>query len=148
MKLIIEKRNKVIIQKELLKSVHGFIACIGPPGAGKSTFGSNYYKYLYNVKNDYFESSNEDLTFTKGIWMISDQERRKIPKYISKDILDVEGFKVDESKSWKYVMIISFLSTDLIILNRNQRADDVKVIINIISNGLKKMDEMNVPRIF
>ena len=68
--------------------------------------------------------------------MISDQERRKIPKYISKDILDVEGFKVDESKSWKYVMIISFLSTDLIILNRYKRSDDVKLIINIISNGL------------
>ena len=39
--------------------------------------------------------------------MISDEERKKIPKYIYKDILDVEGFKVDDSKSWKYVMIIA-----------------------------------------
>ena len=28
-KLIIEKRDKIIIQKDLLKGVHGFIGCIG-----------------------------------------------------------------------------------------------------------------------
>ena len=131
----------------LLKCVNSFISYISSPGAGKNTFSSNYYKTLYKVKNDYFESSDDELTFTKGIWMISEEERRKIPKHIFKDILDVEGFQIDDIKSWQYVMIISFLSTDLIILNRNEKFDDVKKIINIIGNGLKKMQEMNMPRI-
>ena len=76
--------NKLKIRKNLLKCVNSFIACLGPPGLGKSTFCSNYYKSLFNVKYDYFESSDEDLTFTKGIWIISDQERRKIPIMIKK----------------------------------------------------------------
>ena len=62
-------------------------------------FASNYYKYLYHVKNDYFESSDSLFTFTKGIWMISDEERRKIPEYINNDILDVEGFEIDIDKT-------------------------------------------------
>ena len=62
-----EKNNKIKIKKDLLKSINSFLACLGSPGSGKSTFCSNYYKKLYNVKNDYFEPSNEDLSFTKGI---------------------------------------------------------------------------------
>ena len=142
-----ETSNKTTIKKDLLKNINNFIACIGTPGSGKSTFGSNYYKYLYDVKNDYFESSDSELTFTKGIWMISDEERRKIPEYIDKDILDVEGFEIDESKSWKIVMIIAFLSSDLIILNRNPRLDVVRKVVKIIENYLKKMMELNIPRI-
>ena len=147
-KLILEYGdNKIKIIKDLIKNVNSFIACIGPPGAGKSTFCSNYYKYLYKVKSDYFESSSAALTFTKGIWMINDYERRKIPIMIKKDLLDVEGFQVDNIKCWKYVMIIAFLSTDLIILNRNARYDDVKKVIKIIENSLKKMMNQKIPRI-
>ena len=124
--LTIKNKDNIRIKKYLLKNVNSFIACLGQPGAGKSTFGSNYYKALYKVKNDYFESSDETETFTKGIWMISDEERRKIPDYIYRDFLDVEGFQVDDAKSWKYVMIIAFLSTDLIILNNKLRYDEVK----------------------
>ena len=77
---IIELTNKVndkiTIKKELLKDINSFIACLGQPGTGKSTFGSNYYKKLYRVKNDYFESSDSIETFTKGIWMISAEEEK------------------------------------------------------------------------
>ena len=142
-----ETENKIKIKKELLKNINCFIACLGPPGSGKSTICSNYYKTLYNVKNDYFESSDENLSFTKGIWLISDSERRKIPKMVIKDLLDVEGFQVDDIKSWKYIMIIAFLSTDLIILNRNPRYDDVKKMIKIIENSLKKMKDKQMPKI-
>lgn len=145
---LISKVNEIIkIKKELLKNINSFIACLGQPGVGKSTFGSNYYKKLYRVKNDYFESSDGIETYTKGIWMITDEERRKIPQYISKDFLDVEGFQIDDPNSWKYVMIIAFLSTDLIILNNQPRYDEVKKMIKIIEKSLKKMQQMNMPRI-
>lgn len=57
---------------------------------------------------------------------------------IKRDLLDVEGFQVNDAKCWKYVMIIAFLSTDLLILNRNPIFDDVKKMIKIIETSLKK----------
>ena len=141
------KADKVFIKKDLLRSINSFLACIGPPGAGKSTFCSNYYKILYKVKNNYFESSEGFVSFTKGIWVVSDAERRKIPVVIKRDLLDVEGFRVDEAKSWKYVMIIAFLSTDLLILNRNARFDDIKQVLKIIGNSLERMKKHKLPRI-
>ena len=140
-----EPGDKISIRKELLKTVKNFIACVGAPGSGKSTFASNYYKYLYHVKNDYFESSISELTYTKGIWMVSEQERRRIPEYINNDILDVEGFEVDEKKSFEYIMVIAFLSTDLIILNKEGRLINVNKILNITQNYLLKMIELNLP---
>ena len=140
-------KDTIKIKKELLQNINSFISCLGQPGTGKSTFGSNYYKKLYRVKNDYFESSDGVETFTKGIWMITDEERRKIPEYINRDFLDVEGFQIDDPKSWKYIMIIAFLSTDLIILNNKPRYDEVKKMIKIIEKSLKKMQQLNIPRI-
>ena len=148
------KTNKemVKIRKELLQTVNCFIACLGPPGSGKSTFCSNYYKKIYRVKNNYFEPnyfepSEEYESFTKGIWIVSEAERRKIPIAIKKDLLDVEGFQADVSKCWKYVMIIAFLSTELIILNRDARYDNVKKVLTIIANSLKRMNKGKIPRI-
>jgi len=66
---------------------------------------------------------------------------------IKKDLIDVEGFQVNDGKSWKYIMIISFLSTDLIILNRNAGNDDLKKIIRIFEKSLKIMGDKNIPRI-
>ena len=146
-KLTIEDGKKVKIKKELLKTVNSFIACLGPPGSGKSTFCSNYYKKLYKVKYDYFESSDANQSFTKGIWMVSDAERRKIPIMIKKDLLDVEGFQADAEKCWKYVMIIAFLATELLILNRDARYDNVKKVLKIIQKSLSIMRKKNMPRI-
>ena len=141
-----EPNNKITIKKGLIKTVKNFIACIGPSGAGKSAFASNYYKYLFHVKNDYFEVSKSKLSFTKGIWMISEEERGKIQEYINNDILDVEGFECDKSESFKFVHIIAFLSTDLILLNRNPRYDEIKKILKIIVNHLIRMMKFNLPR--
>ena len=142
-----DKNNKIFIKKDIFQNVKQFISCLGNTGSGKSSFSSNYYKKLFNVKNDYFEISSQSTSFTKGIWMISDKERSKIPDYIYKDILDVEGFQVEINKSWKYVMIISFLSSELIIFNRSERYDEVGKIIKIIQKGLKKMEKLKIPRI-
>ena len=151
--LIVENKDKksnkeiVKIRKELLRTVNSFIACLGPPGSGKSTFCSNYYKKIYKVKNNFFEPSEEYESFTKGIWIVSEAERRKIPIAIKKDLLDVEGFQADLSKCWKYVMIIAFLSTELLILNRDARYDNVKKVLTIIANSLNKMKKGKIPRI-
>ena len=61
--------------------------------------------------------------------------------------MDVEGFQVDDINSWKYVMIISFICSEIIILNRNSRWDDTKKVLNIIKNSLIKMKESNIPKI-
>lgn len=71
----------------------------------------------------------------------------KIMGNIDRDILDVEGFQIDEIKSWKYIMIISFICSEIIILNRNSRLDDTRKVLNIIKNSLKKMRESNIPKI-
>lgn len=65
--------------------------------------------------------SSSTSSYTKGIWMLKEEERMKIPQNIDRDILDVEGFQVDDINSWKYVMIISFICSEIIILNRNTR---------------------------
>ena len=146
-KLVNELNDNVIIKKELLKSIKSLIACLGGPGSGKSAFASNYYKLLYRVKNDYFNSSDSEITYTKEIWMITEKERGKIKNYINKDMLDVKGYESDDIKSLKYVMIVAFLSTDIVILHRDIRYDNVKKIIKNIENSLKKLKELNIPRI-
>ena len=44
-------------------------------------------------------------------------------------------------------MIISFICSEIIILNRNPRLDDTKKVLNIIKNSLKKMKDSNIPKI-
>jgi len=139
--------KKCHLKKNVIEFINSAIGVLGPPGAGKSSLCCAFYKIKYNMKNDFFEMSNSDVSFTKGIWVLKESERMKIKENIERDILDVEGFQVDEIKSWKYVMIISFLCTQIIILNRNTRLDDTKKVLNIIKNSLKKMRESNIPKI-
>lgn len=79
--------------------------------------------------------------------MLKESERMNIKGKIERDILDYEGFQVDEIKSWKYFMIISFICSEIIILNRNTRLDDTKKVLNIIKNSLLKMKESNIPKL-
>ena len=122
------------------------IGVLGTPGAGKSSICCAYDKTQYNMDNNYFKISSNNLSFTKGIWMLKESERMNIKGNIGRDILDCEGFQVDEIKSWKYVMIISFICSEIIILNRNTRIDTKKVL-NIIKNSLLKMRESNIPKL-
>ena len=112
--------KKCHLKKNVIEFINSAIGVLGPPGAGKSSLCCAFYKIKYNMKNDFFEMSNSDVSFTKGIWVLKESERMKIKENIERDILDVEGFQVDEIKSWKYVMIISFLCTQIIILNKTQ----------------------------
>ena len=139
--------KKCHLKKNVIGFVNSAVGVLGPPGAGKSSLCCAYYKIKYNMDNSYFQISSSGLSFTKGIWILKEEERMKIKENIDKDILDVEGFQVDEIKSWKYVMVISFICSEIIILNRNTRLDDTKKVLNIIKNSLKKMRDSNIPKI-
>ena len=101
--------NQTFIRKGIFNSRDGFIACIGRPGEGKSSLCSAFYKSLYGVNEEVFSISNAKLSFTKGLWTIKEKERRKIEQNIVKDIIDVEGFQVDDLSTWKYIMIVAFI---------------------------------------
>ena len=70
------------------------------------------------------------MSFRKGLWILKQTERQNIKQNIDKDIIDVEGFQVDELSTWKYIMIIAFIATDLIVVNKTERKDDKKNIEN------------------
>lgn len=99
--------NKVMIKPELLKSVNNFVACLRVPGAGKSSFCNAFYKVRYSTNEELFKTSPAMKSFTKGMWVMKDETKRKIPgnKKLDYEIIDVEGFQSDDSKCWLYVMI-------------------------------------------
>ena len=138
---------KCHLKKNIIENVNSAIGVLGPPGAGKSSLCNAYYKIRFGMNIEYFEMSNSPVSFTKGIWILKEEERMKIKENIDRDILDVEGFQVDDIKSWKYIMVISFICSEIIILNRNSRLDDTKKVLNIIKNSLMKMRDSNIPKI-
>ena len=141
------KENEIYLLKGLFSSIDGFIACIGKPGQGKSSLCSAFYKVYFGLENEIFSISNSTLSFTKGLWILKEKERQKIKQNIIKDIIDVEGFQVDDLSTWKYIMIVAFISTDIIIVNRSDRLDDVKKILSIIWNSLDKMKKLGLPKL-
>ena len=90
--------NEIYLQKGLFRQIDGFIACIGKPGQGKSSLCSAYYKIFYGIEKEIFSISNSTLSFTKGLWILKESIRQTIEKNIIKDIIDVEGFQVDDFK--------------------------------------------------
>ena len=110
------KIGEIYLSKDLLSQFDGFIACIGKPGQGKSSLCSAYYKVFYGINKEIFSISNATTSFTKGLWILKREERQKIKQNIIKDIIDVEGFQVDDLSTWKYIMIVAFIATDQILL--------------------------------
>ena len=93
----------------------GFVACVSKPGQGKSSLCSAYYKIFYGIDKEIFSISNSTLSFTKGLWILKESIRQTIEKNIIKDIIDVEGFQVDDLSTWKYIMIVAFIATDILL---------------------------------
>lgn len=146
--LIDLNRGDIYLQKGLFLTIDGFIACIGKPGQGKSSLCSAFYKTLYGLNKEIFSIADSKLTFTKGLWIIKERERRSIRENIIKDIIDVEGFQADDLNTWKYIMIVAFISTDIIVVNRDAtRMDEVKKMMSIIWNSLEKMKQLGLPKI-
>ena len=147
---IMEKNNRekiIKIKKNLLYEVNNFQSCLGMPGTGKSTFCSYYYQKRYNVEKLIFKPSDSYKSFTKGIWLMNQSEKHKIKETIEREILDVEGFEIIESISWKHTIIITFLSTEVIILNKGRKYDQVGHILKIMEKGLKNFKKQKIPKI-
>ena len=142
-----KKIGEIYLSQGLLSQFDGFIACIGRPGQGKSSLCSAYYKVYYGINKEIFSISSSTTSFTKGLWILKKEERQKIKQNIIKDIIDVEGFQVDDLSTWKYIMIVAFIATDLIVVNKEGRMDEVKKILSIVSNSLDKMKKLGLPRI-
>ena len=139
--------NEIYLRKELFNNKNGFIACIGRPGQGKSSLCSAFYKIFYGINKEIFNISESWSCFTKGLWIIKESIRQSIKENIIKDIIDVEGFQVDDLSTWKYIMIVAFIATDLIVVNKEGRMDEVKKILSIVWNSLDKMEKLGLPRI-
>ena len=141
--------NKITkVNKDLLSDVNNFLALIGPSGTGKSTFCSYYYQKRYNLEEGIFKPSDSSDSDTKGIWLLSPKVKRKIKANIERELLDVEGFDAGEFDSWKNTLIITFLSTEVIILKQqNPRDVDTKRILKIMESNLIKLRKKNYPRI-
>ena len=137
--------NEIYLQKGLFRQIDGFIACIGRPGQGKSSLCSAYYKIFYGIDKEIFSISNSSFGYTKGLWIMKESIRKSIKENIIKDIIDVEGFQVDDLSTWKYIMIVAFIATDIIIVNKGCRMDDVKKILSITWNSLDKMNKLGLP---
>jgi hypothetical protein len=106
----IEKEgNETFIRKGIFNSRDGFIVCIVRPGECKFSLCSACYKSLYDINKEVFIISNAKLSFAKGLWIIKEKKRWNIPKNIAKNIIDVEGFQVDDLSTWKYIMIVAFI---------------------------------------
>jgi GTPase SAR1 family protein len=147
-KLINEQGGKVYIIPELLTSVNNYVACLGAPGAGKSSFCNAFYKVKYGTNYEFFKASPGLLSFTKGMWVMTREAKMKIPNQtLDYEIIDVEGFQADYSKCWLYVMITSFLATDIILLNRAPRHDTAEKVLKIMKDLFPKMDKLGAPRI-
>lgn len=143
------KGNKITkINKDLLSKVNNFLALIGTSGTGKSTFCSYYYKKRYNLEEGIFKPSDSSDSDTKGIWLLSPKVKQKIEANFERELLDVEGFDAGEFDSWKNTLIITFLSTEVIILKQqNPRDVDTKRILKIMERNLSKLSKKNYPRI-
>jgi hypothetical protein len=139
------EKDEIFLRKDILNSNLGYIACIGPPSAGKSSLCNAFYKTLYGINKELFYISNSALSFTKGLWILKEREKHNIKQNIDKDIIDIEGFQVDDITTWKSIMISAYISTDIIIVNRNTRLDDVIKILSIICNSLDEMKILGIP---
>lgn len=130
------EENQIYLQKRLLKQIDIFIAFISRPGQGKSSLCSAFYKVLYGLNREIF-----------SIWILKQREWKNIRQYIFKEIIDVEGFQVDEVSTWKYIMIVAFISTDVVVVNHLDSMNDVKKILSIIWNSLEKMKKLEWPKL-
>ena len=79
------------------------------------------------------------------MWILKEREKKNIKQNIFKDIIDVKGYQSYEIIVWKSIMISAYISTDIIILNRNTRLDEIIKILSIICNSLDKMNILGIP---
>ncbi|CAB9525096.1 expressed unknown protein [Seminavis robusta] len=108
------------------------------PGQGKSRLAKTIYKVMRGNKNPYFKTSDSAVSFTKGVWRLSDEHKLKELSKDAIDILDVEGLQKENSVYYLLICVI-VLSKTIVLLSRervNKEALGVLEIAFKILDGL------------
>jgi GTPase SAR1 family protein len=99
-----------IVDTTLVDQQRSLVAVVGPPGAGKSTLCNTLYHIAFGSEDSFFEPSASPTSYTKGLWLLSNSARKNLPKDITWECVDMEGFQVDLMSSWKMAMVLCVLS--------------------------------------
>lgn len=99
-----------IVDKDLIDHKRHLVAVVGPPGAGKSTLCNTLYHIAFGAQQTFFEPSANPTSFTKGLWLLSHAARKMLPVDVRWEVVDMEGFQVDQMSSWKMAMVLCVLA--------------------------------------
>ncbi|EFA75791.1 hypothetical protein PPL_10846 [Heterostelium album PN500] len=113
------------------------IGLIGAPGAGKSTICNIILYLLYGFKAEYFKTSDDHKSFTKGAMVMSESARSRISgKQINLEPLDMEGFDINEEHCWAMNMVMSTLCPVMMFCCRETRANFLYDALKVFKKGL------------
>jgi len=118
-----------------IENIRSLVACIGPPGAGKSTLCNSLFSVEHGSKLTFFEPSASITSYTKGLWVLSNQTRMALPGNLRWEVMDMEGFQVDLASSWKMAMVLSLLAEIVIFCNRDARCDNLFKAATVFEKG-------------
>lgn len=146
--LLVVHREKVLITDENhLNESKSFVALMGPPGAGKSTL-SNTFVYCQQSKPErmlFFQPNDGYESFTKGVWMLSKETKRKLTYDSDWELLDMEGFQDSSKPCWTMAMVLSVLAEVVVFCSRDARADVLLKAAAVFAMGMKCCEQLSMP---
>ena len=113
---------------------------VANPGQGKSRLASTMYNLMRNTQNEYFKVSDGAISFTKGVWRISDENKSKALSMDTIDILDVEGLQKENSVYYLLISVV-VLSKSIILLSRERVNKDALGVLEI---AFKILDSLGI----
>lgn len=123
-----------IRSRDCLANIRSLVACIGPPGAGKSTLCNALLTAGYGTKFTFFEPSSSIASYTKGLWVLAQSVRMQLPQ-MRWEVMDMEGFQPDLYSSWGMTMVLSLLAEVVIFCNRDARYDALFKAAEVFQKG-------------
>jgi len=133
-----------IVDPELLDQARYLVAVFGPTGAGKSTLCNTFYHITFGSTNSFFEPSAQPTSYTKGLWVLSKQAKIQLPDSINWEVVDMEGFQVDQMSSWKMAMVLCVLAEIVIFCNRDARCDNLFKAAIVFEKGRKLSQQLGM----
>jgi hypothetical protein len=119
--LLANKRDEINAYgvKGFIQHFGGVASIIAHPGQGKSRLASAVYNIMRGTNEPYFKVSESAVSYTKGVWRLSDDYKLKASSNDTIDILDVEGLQKENSVYYLLVSVV-VLSKAIILLSRER----------------------------